>query len=124
MGRIVRGSDCYSQRLDPFLRGQTERFWVWSDCPTPVGSDCLNMKTFVGRIVTVSDGAGWSVTVSKQPADGVFIKAPICLLVFTFTLACLLGVVRFCRNVQCTYVRTYTHICTAYGVQLSNKVYS
>jgi hypothetical protein len=38
---------------------------VWSDCPTPVGSDCLNMKTFVGRIVTVSDGAGRDVTVSK-----------------------------------------------------------
>ncbi len=30
-----------------------------------MGSDCLNMKTFVGRIVTVSDGAGRSVTVSN-----------------------------------------------------------
>jgi hypothetical protein len=33
MGRIVHGSDCHSQRLDPLLRGQTERFgcgWtVW-----------------------------------------------------------------------------------------------
>ena len=38
---------------------------MWSDCPTPVGSDCLNMKTFVGRIVTVPDGAGRSVTVSN-----------------------------------------------------------
>jgi hypothetical protein len=38
---------------------------VWSDCPTPEGSDCLNMKTFLGRIVTVSDGAGRNVTVSN-----------------------------------------------------------
>ncbi len=38
---------------------------MWSDWPTPVGSDCLNMKTFVGRIVTVSDGGGRSVTVSN-----------------------------------------------------------
>ncbi len=30
-----------------------------------MGSDCLNMKTFVGQIVTVSDGAGQSVTVSN-----------------------------------------------------------
>ncbi len=30
-----------------------------------MGSDCFNMKTFVGRIVTVSDGAGQSVTVSN-----------------------------------------------------------
>jgi hypothetical protein len=65
IGRIVRESDCHSQRLDPPLRGRTEAVWMWSDCPTPVGSDCLNMKMFVGRIVTVSDGAGRSVTVSK-----------------------------------------------------------
>jgi hypothetical protein len=26
MGRIVRGPDCHSQRLDPLLRGRTERF--------------------------------------------------------------------------------------------------
>jgi hypothetical protein len=26
MGRIVCGSNCHSQRLDPFLRGRTERF--------------------------------------------------------------------------------------------------
>jgi hypothetical protein len=26
MGRIVRGSNCLSKRLDPLLRGQTERF--------------------------------------------------------------------------------------------------
>jgi hypothetical protein len=26
MGRIVRGLDCHSQRLDPLLRGQTELF--------------------------------------------------------------------------------------------------
>ncbi len=26
MGRIVRGSDCHSQHLDPLLRGRTERF--------------------------------------------------------------------------------------------------
>jgi hypothetical protein len=26
MGRIVRGLDCHSQRLDPLLRGRTERF--------------------------------------------------------------------------------------------------
>ncbi len=26
MGRIVRGSDCHSQRLDPLLRGRIERF--------------------------------------------------------------------------------------------------
>ncbi len=26
MGRIVRGSDCHSQLLDPLLRGRTERF--------------------------------------------------------------------------------------------------
>ncbi len=39
---------------------------MWSDCPTPAGLDCLNMKMFVGRIVTVSDGAGRSVTVSEQ----------------------------------------------------------
>jgi hypothetical protein len=30
-----------------------------------VGSDCHNMQTFVGQIITVSDGAGWIVTVSK-----------------------------------------------------------
>ncbi len=60
MGRIVRGSDRHSQRLEPLLRGRTEWFG-WG----PVGSDCLNMKTFVGRIVTVSDGAGRSVTVSN-----------------------------------------------------------
>ncbi len=65
IGWIVHGSDCHSQCLDPLLRGRTERFGGWSDYPTPVGSDCLNMLTFVGRIVTVSDGAGRSVTVSK-----------------------------------------------------------
>jgi hypothetical protein len=26
MGRIVHGSDCHSQRLDPLLSGRTERF--------------------------------------------------------------------------------------------------
>ncbi len=26
MGQIISGSDCHSERLDPLLRGQTERF--------------------------------------------------------------------------------------------------
>jgi hypothetical protein len=55
MGRIDRGSDCYSQHLDPLLRVRTERF----------GCGRTVMKTFVGRIVTVPDGAGRNVTVSK-----------------------------------------------------------
>jgi hypothetical protein len=66
MGRIICGSNCHSQHLDPLLRGQTKRFGGGSDSQTPVGSDCHRMKTFVGRIITVSDGAGRSVTVSKQ----------------------------------------------------------
>jgi hypothetical protein len=28
MGRIIHGSDCHSQRLNPLLRGRTERFGV------------------------------------------------------------------------------------------------
>ena len=64
MGRIVRGSDCHIEHLDPLLRVELSGLG-WSDSPTPVGSDCLKMKTFVGRIVTVSDSAGRSVTVSN-----------------------------------------------------------
>ncbi len=26
MGRIIHGSDCHSERLDPLLKGETERF--------------------------------------------------------------------------------------------------
>ncbi len=56
-----------SQRtFSPTFKGSNRTVWGWSDSPTPVGSDCHKMKTFVGRIITVSDGAGQSVTVSKQ----------------------------------------------------------
>ncbi len=69
-GEAENGSDCTWVGLSqptfrPTSKGSNWAVWVWSDRPTPVGSDCLNMKTFVGRIVTVSDGAGWSVTVSN-----------------------------------------------------------
>jgi hypothetical protein len=70
VGRIVHGSDCTWVGLSqptfrPTSKGSNWAVWVWSDCPTPVGSDCLNMKTFVGQIITVSDGAAQSVTVSN-----------------------------------------------------------
>jgi hypothetical protein len=69
-GKAENGSDCTWVGLSqpmfrPTSKGSTLAVWVWSDCPTPVGSDCLNMKPFVGRIVTVPDGAGRSVTVSN-----------------------------------------------------------
>jgi hypothetical protein len=34
-----------------------------------MGLDCHKMKMFLGRIITVSDGAGQSVTVSKRRVD-------------------------------------------------------
>jgi hypothetical protein len=79
-GEAKNGSDCMWVRLSqptfrPTSKGSNTAVWVWSDCPTPVGSDCLNMKTFVGRIVTVSDGAGRSVTVSNW-GGGAIVKAP------------------------------------------------
>ncbi len=69
-GKAENGSDYTWVGLSqpmfrPTSKGSNLAVWVWSDCPTPVGSDCFNMKTFVGRIVTVPDGAGWSVTVSN-----------------------------------------------------------
>jgi hypothetical protein len=69
-GKAENGSDCTWVGLSqptfrPTSKGSNLAVWVWSDCPTPVGSDCLNIKTFVGRIVTVPDGAGRSVTVSN-----------------------------------------------------------
>jgi hypothetical protein len=69
-GKAKNGSDCTWVGLSqptfrPTSKGSNLAVWVWSDCLTPVGSDCLNMKTFVGRIVTVPDGAGRSVTVSN-----------------------------------------------------------
>ncbi len=64
-GEAENGSDCHSQRLDPLLRGRTERFGCGRTVWPLRGTNCLNMKTFVGRIITVSDGAGWSVTVSN-----------------------------------------------------------
>ncbi len=65
MGRIDRGSDCHSQHLDPLLRGRTEGFGCGRTVRPLWGRIFLNMKTFVGRIVTVPDDAGRSVTVSK-----------------------------------------------------------
>ncbi len=69
-GKAENGSDCTWVGLSqptfrPTSTGLNLAVWVWLDCPTPVGSDCLNMKTFVGRIVTVPEGAGRSVTVSN-----------------------------------------------------------
>ncbi len=52
-----------------FLWGSNWAVWGWSDSLTPMGSNCHRMETFLGRIVTVSDGAGRSVTVSKQGLD-------------------------------------------------------
>jgi hypothetical protein len=66
MGRIVRGSDCHSQRLDPLLRGQTERFGGGRTVRPLWGRIVSVCKRLWGRIVTVSDSAGRSVTVSKR----------------------------------------------------------
>jgi hypothetical protein len=61
----THGLNCHSNRVDLLLRGQTERFRGWPDSLTPMGSDCHNIKMFSGRITTVSDGGGRSVTESK-----------------------------------------------------------
>jgi hypothetical protein len=55
---------------------------VWSDCPTPVGSDCLNMKTFVGeslqcRMVRVGVSqclnGGWRNRQAPRPAREILL---------------------------------------------------
>jgi hypothetical protein len=76
MGRIVRGSDFHSQRLDPLLRGRTEQFGVVRSVRPLWGRMVTICKCLCGRIATVSEGAGRSVTVSKR-GGGVIIKAPV-----------------------------------------------
>ncbi len=45
---LTHRSDYHSQRFDPLLRGRTEQFGGWRDSPTPVESECHNVKTFLG----------------------------------------------------------------------------
>jgi hypothetical protein len=66
MGRIVRGSDCHSQHLDQLLRGQTEWFGGGRTVRPLWGRIVTICKRFMGRIITVSDGVGQSVTVFKR----------------------------------------------------------
>jgi hypothetical protein len=64
MGRVIRGSDCHSERLDPLLRGRTERFWggqtvrpLWSWMVTickRLWDESLPCRMVRGRSVTVS----------------------------------------------------------------------
>jgi hypothetical protein len=61
----AHGSNHRSQRFDPLFREVELSGLGWSDSTTCVGSECHNMKTFLGQIVTESNNAGRSVTVSK-----------------------------------------------------------
>ncbi len=60
---------CHSQCLYPLLRGGTERFGGGQTSRSLLGSDCHKMKMFFGRIATVSEYVGRSVTVSKRRVD-------------------------------------------------------
>jgi hypothetical protein len=60
MGRIVRGSDCHSQSLDPLLKGQTERFGCGRttepcgeslQCRMQCRSECHSVQLRGGTIV-------------------------------------------------------------------------
>jgi hypothetical protein len=74
MGRIVRGSDCHSQRLDPLLRGLTERLGVvgLSD-PCGVGLSQYENVCGANRY-----SVGWcgSECHSVQLGGGAIVKAP------------------------------------------------
>ncbi len=72
MGQIVRGSDCHSQRLDPLLRGRTERFGVvrLSD---PCG---VRLSQYVNICGANRYSVGWcgSECPSASTGGGVIIK--------------------------------------------------
>ncbi len=104
MGRIVRGSDCHSQCLDPLLRGGTKRFgggrtvrplWgrIVSRCK------CLWGESLQCQMVRVG------VSQCLHGRGGLIIKASICknLGLFTFILV-LCPAVLFSCNVGLPYV--------------------
>ncbi len=87
MGQIVNGSDCQSERLDPLLRGLTERFWGGQTIPPLWGwmvSICKRLwgESLQCRIVWVgvsqflngrwpnhqgTGGGGYSLGMSPEP---------------------------------------------------------
>ncbi len=62
---LTHGSDCHSQRFNPLLVVE-QRGLGMAGQSHPYRSDCHRMKTFLGRIIAVSDGAGQGVIVSKR----------------------------------------------------------
>jgi hypothetical protein len=87
MGRIVRGSDCHSQRKDPLLRGRTERLVGLSD---PCGVGLSQYENICGAN-RYSVGWCWSECHSVQLGGGAIVKAP-----WIQTLHCVMTVSSLC----------------------------